>query len=126
LLLMISLVEELRMRRGLLSAKKAAERLSMNLQVLHRRAKAGEVPHLRIFGRVKFDPRILATWLEARQVSCTLRFDQALSGPKECEWSFPKAGTFVGIVLRGGENVTALGFLREHRRGTPACPEGHQ
>jgi hypothetical protein len=79
---MISLVEELRMRRGLLSAKKAAERLSMNLQVLYRRAKAGEVPHLRIFGRVKCDPRILATWLEARQVSCTLRFDQALSGPK--------------------------------------------
>ena len=41
----------------------------------------------------------------------------------ECEWSFPKAVIVVGILLRGGENVTALGFLREYRRGTPACPE---
>ena len=55
-----------------------------------------------------------------------LTFPSGRSGHIGSASGVQKTGTIVGIVLREGENVTAMGFLREHRRGTRACPEGHQ
>jgi predicted DNA-binding transcriptional regulator AlpA len=64
----MTLIETLRGRRGLINAKETAALLGMNKEVLYRKAKAGAVPHIRILGQVKFDPAVLAEWLEERQV----------------------------------------------------------
>jgi hypothetical protein len=63
-----SLSEELKLRRGMMDAKEVASLLGMNLDVLYRKAKAGDVPHFRYLGHTKFDPRRLAVWLEEREV----------------------------------------------------------
>jgi predicted DNA-binding transcriptional regulator AlpA len=64
----MTVVEELKSKRGLMGAKDVAALLGVNKEVLYRKAKAGEGPHLRILGQVKFDPARIAAWLEERQV----------------------------------------------------------
>jgi len=67
----MSIVEELRQMRRMLSAKEVADLIGMNLDVLYRKCKAGNSgipPHFRFNGQVKFDPRKLADWLEAHEV----------------------------------------------------------
>ena len=64
----MTLIETLKGRQGLMDAKEVAPLLDMNKEVLYRKVKAGLVPHFRILGQVKFDPVVLAEWLEERQV----------------------------------------------------------
>jgi hypothetical protein len=61
-------IEELRAKRGLMDARPMAEILGMNLDVLYRKSKEGLIPHFRILGRVKYDPQVIADWLEEREV----------------------------------------------------------
>lgn len=65
-------IEELRAKRGLMDASPVAEILGMNLDVLYRKTKDGLLPHFRILGRVKYDPHVIADWLEERQVGNSL------------------------------------------------------
>ena len=64
----MTLIETLKGRQGLMDAKEVAPLLDMNKEVLYRKAKAGLVPDFRILGQIKFDPVVLAEWLEERQV----------------------------------------------------------
>jgi hypothetical protein len=65
----MSIIEELRQRRGMMDAKEVAPLIGMNLNVLYRKCKAGAaVPHFRYMGQVKFDPERLADWLEEHEV----------------------------------------------------------
>jgi len=64
----MTVITKLRAKQGLMDAKDVAPLLDMNKEVLYRKAKAGLVPHFRILGQVKFDPVMLADWLEERQV----------------------------------------------------------
>lgn len=63
-----SLAAELRLRRGMMCAKEVAPLIDMNLDVLYRKLKTGEVPHFRYLGQIKFDPYRLAAWLEEHEV----------------------------------------------------------
>jgi predicted DNA-binding transcriptional regulator AlpA len=64
----MTVIAKLKTKQGLIDAKEVARLLNMNKEVLYRRVKAGLVPHFRILGKVKFDPVVLAEWLEERQV----------------------------------------------------------
>jgi hypothetical protein len=67
----MSIIEELRQMRGMITAKQVADLIDMNLDVLYRNCKAGKSgtpPHFRYNGQVKFDPGKLADWLEAHEV----------------------------------------------------------
>ena len=63
----MTLIEQLTQMRGLIDAQKTASLLGMHKDKLYKEAKAGEIPHFRILGRVKFDPQVLAEWLKQRE-----------------------------------------------------------
>ena len=65
----MTVIEQLKAKRGLIDAEETALLLGMHKDKLYKKAKAGEIPHYRILGRVKFDPAVLAQWLEERQVA---------------------------------------------------------
>ena len=64
----MTVVEQLRAKNGLIHAEELASLLGMNRDKLYQKTKAGEVPHYRVLGRVKYDPQIIADWLEQREV----------------------------------------------------------
>ncbi|HLH35284.1 MAG TPA: helix-turn-helix domain-containing protein [Alloacidobacterium sp.] len=66
------MIEQLTVMRGLIHAQKAAMLLGTYKDKLYRKAKAGEIPHYRVLGRLKLDPAILARWLEGRHVGMTV------------------------------------------------------
>jgi len=57
-------IEQLREMRGLIHAEALAPLIGMNKDKLYQKTKAGEVPHFRLLGRVKYDPHVIADWLE--------------------------------------------------------------
>jgi excisionase family DNA binding protein len=48
-----------------MSIKEVKALLGVDQQTLYEMVWKGQIPSTRIAGRVKFDPRSLATWLEA-------------------------------------------------------------
>ena len=64
----MSVIEKLRGKTGLIHAEELAQLLAMNKDKLYQKTKAGEVPHYRILGRIKYDPHIVAEWLGQREV----------------------------------------------------------
>jgi len=65
----MTVIETLKAKRGLIHAEELAALLGMNKDKLYRKTKAGEVPHFRVLGRVKYDPAVIAAWLEQREVN---------------------------------------------------------
>ena len=65
----MTVIETLKTKRGLIHAEELAALLGMNKDKLYRKTKAGEVPHFRVLGRVKYDPVVIAAWLEQREVN---------------------------------------------------------
>jgi len=63
----MTVIEQLKAMRGLMHAEELAEILGMNRDKLYKKTKAGEVPHFRVLGRVKYDPQVIARWLEKRE-----------------------------------------------------------
>ena len=66
---MVTVKETLNAMTGLIHAEKLAPLLGMNKDKLYQKTKKGEVPHFRVLGRVKYDPKVIAAWLEEREVS---------------------------------------------------------
>jgi predicted DNA-binding transcriptional regulator AlpA len=64
----MTVIKRLKSMRGLMHAEELADLLGMNVDKLYKKTKAGEVPHFRVLGRVKYDPRVIARWLELREV----------------------------------------------------------
>jgi len=56
------------MRRPL-TVKQAVEVLGLHPQTLYKWTKLGRIPYMRIGGGLRFDPAILADWLEQRTIS---------------------------------------------------------
>ena len=65
---MDSVLEKLRASKGLLDGKVVCEWLGLHKITLHGWTKAGKIPHVRLAGRVKFDPATLADWYSKRLV----------------------------------------------------------
>ena len=62
----MTVVEELMRKKGLIDAAVLAELLGMNKDKLYKKTKAGDVPHYRLLGRVKYDPHVIAEWMRLR------------------------------------------------------------
>jgi len=56
-------------KRGAWSASELAELLGCSGKHIYALAKTGRMPHLRIGGMIRFDPRITANWLRERSVA---------------------------------------------------------
>ena len=56
-------------RRGAWSAPELAELLGCSGKHIYALAKSGRMPHLRIGGMIRFDPRITASWLRERSIA---------------------------------------------------------
>jgi predicted DNA-binding transcriptional regulator AlpA len=64
----MTVVEQLKAKRGLIHADELAPLLGMNTDKLYQKTKAGEVPHYRLLGRVKYDPCVIIEWMQQREV----------------------------------------------------------
>lgn len=53
---------------GLIHAGELAPLMGMPKDKLYEKTRAGEVPHLRVLGRVKYDPWVIADWLAEREI----------------------------------------------------------
>ena len=63
---MITLVEQLKSRKGLLSLREVAEILGCHPMTVRKRAKAGTLPFVREGNRIKFDPAVVVAYLVQR------------------------------------------------------------
>ena len=65
----MSVIETLEaMEAGFIHAGELAPLLGMHKDKLYAKTKNGEVPHFRVLGRVKYDPKVIANWLKQREV----------------------------------------------------------
>jgi excisionase family DNA binding protein len=60
------MVEALANHQSLLTVKELADLLTISPKTLYARAKAGSIPTVHFFGSLRFDPMIIAGWLEER------------------------------------------------------------
>lgn len=63
-----TLVTDLQKRHSLMTVKEVMELLGVHQQTIYEWVWAGKIPSLRIGSRIKFDPRAIATWIEAGQL----------------------------------------------------------
>jgi len=64
----MSIVMQLRATRRPLTVRQAAEALGLHEQTVYKWSRTGRIPTLRIGGALRFDPSLLADWLENRQL----------------------------------------------------------
>jgi excisionase family DNA binding protein len=67
-ILIMSIVMQLRATRRPLTVRQAAEALGLHEQTVYKWSRTGRIPTLRIGGALRFDPSLLADWLENRQL----------------------------------------------------------
>lgn len=60
--------ETLRTSSGLIPLHEAAALLGSHPQTLYKNCRTGKMPHIRIGARIKFDPHVLAAFIEQRSV----------------------------------------------------------
>lgn len=63
------LVAIIEAKRGAWSASELAELLGCSGKHIYALAKSGRMPHLRIGGMIRFDPRATAEWLRERVIA---------------------------------------------------------
>lgn len=61
-----TVTQALRRHRKLLTVSELSDVLSISPKTLYARAKAGTVPTVHLFGSLRFDPVVIAGWLEDR------------------------------------------------------------
>jgi excisionase family DNA binding protein len=61
-------IETLAAQRGLLTGTGLARLLGYDRKTIHRMAKAGRIPHMRLGGRIRFNPQTVAAWLRDSQM----------------------------------------------------------
>jgi hypothetical protein len=61
-----TITQALRRHRKLLTVSELSDALSIATKTLYARAKAGTVPTVHLFGSLRFDPVVIARWLEDR------------------------------------------------------------
>jgi excisionase family DNA binding protein len=58
--------DELRTRKSLMSVREVAESLGSHIQTVYEWTYESKSPYFRVGGRIKFDPQIIADWLDRR------------------------------------------------------------
>jgi excisionase family DNA binding protein len=62
----LTITEQLKSSKGLLSVRQVAEALGSHPQTIYSWVNAGKLPHVRVGNRVKFDGHVIADWLDKR------------------------------------------------------------
>lgn len=65
----MSIIEELRARKEPLSVKEVAELLGVVESTVQRWVRNREIPAIRVADTIRFDPHVLANWLERFSIS---------------------------------------------------------
>ena len=63
-----TLATDLKQRRSLMTVKEVVTLLGVHQQTVYEWVWAGKIPSVRIGSRIKFDPRAIATWMQAGQL----------------------------------------------------------
>ncbi|HEY1467723.1 MAG TPA: helix-turn-helix domain-containing protein [Candidatus Acidoferrum sp.] len=63
----MKLVETLKSKTGALKVKEIASLLGVTPQHIYKMAASGTIPSFRISGSVRFDPDVVAAWLQDKQ-----------------------------------------------------------
>jgi excisionase family DNA binding protein len=63
----MGLVEMLRSKTGALKVSEIARLLGVTPQHIYKVAASGSIPSFRVLGSVRFDPYVVASWLEGKQ-----------------------------------------------------------
>jgi excisionase family DNA binding protein len=58
--------DELRAWKGLMSVREVAETLGSHIQTVYSWVDESKLPHFRVGGRIKFDGKAIADWLDRR------------------------------------------------------------
>jgi excisionase family DNA binding protein len=43
--------------------------LAVSIKTIYKMVEAGRIPHMRVFGSIRFDPATTAAWIQLRSVS---------------------------------------------------------
>ena len=62
----MNIAARLRQSKGLLSVKQLAEALGSHPQTIYGWVTDGQLPHIRVGSRLKFDGNVIADWLDRR------------------------------------------------------------
>lgn len=65
----LTIVERLRRYKKAMSPKRLAMEMDCTPRNLQAKAKVGKIPSYRFFGAIKFDPVVIADWLESKRVA---------------------------------------------------------
>lgn len=63
-----TVIDQLRSAGGMLDSSKVCALLGMTQSGLLKLTKAGKIPHYRLGDRIKFDPVVLASWVDERRI----------------------------------------------------------
>ena len=66
---MNTVIDIIRSKRAFLTAEELSDLLSVSRKHIYKLAKGGRIPHKRLGGLVRFDPKETADWLEERSVA---------------------------------------------------------
>jgi excisionase family DNA binding protein len=64
-----TVIDTIRSKGAFLTADELSELLSLSRKHIYKLAKGGRIPHYRLGGTVRFDPKATAEWLEERSVA---------------------------------------------------------
>ena len=65
----MTIAERLKGTKKPLTVKEVADTLGCHIMTVYEWVKEGKIPHMRIGGRIKFDPGALAVWVDSRSLS---------------------------------------------------------
>jgi excisionase family DNA binding protein len=66
-------IAKIRQRRNLMSVKEVAEMLGLSSETIYRMARKSRIPVLRLGLTLRFDPQMIALWLEGKQIGPRVR-----------------------------------------------------
>jgi excisionase family DNA binding protein len=69
----LTITEQLKSSKGLLSVREVAEALGSHIQTIYSWVEEGKLPCFRVGGRIKFDGTAVADWLDRRTLGANRR-----------------------------------------------------
>jgi excisionase family DNA binding protein len=64
-----TVIDTIRSKGACITADELSNLLSLSRKHIYKLAKEGRIPHFRIGGAVRFDPKDTADWLEERSIA---------------------------------------------------------
>ena len=75
------MLEELKAKRSAITVKELAGVLNLSSREIYRLAATNQIPHFRIGASVRFEPKMISAWLEARMQMPATRYSPYSARP---------------------------------------------